>query len=83
MGNVDSITTLISGISPSSDMEYDIFNHALVFGEGTRVVRYNLLTDTLDVLVEGVATRGVWVVPAPSTLALLGLGGLVATRRRR
>lgn len=83
MGNVDSITTLVSGISPSSDMEYDIFNHALVFGEGTRVVRYNLLTDTLDVLVEGVATRGVWVVPAPSTLALLGLGGLVATRRRR
>jgi hypothetical protein len=27
--------------------------------------------------------RGLYVVPAPGALALLGLGGLIALRRRR
>jgi len=83
-GNVASVSTLISGISPNSDIEYDIFNDALVFGEGgNRLVRYNLGSGTLDTLAENVFVRGVWVIPAPSALALLGLGGLVASRRRR
>lgn len=40
--------------------------------------------DSADDIAAGAVVLGTWnVVPAPSAMALLGLGGLVTTRRRR
>jgi hypothetical protein len=50
---------------------------------------YNTLTDNTNTdfkantSVAGLALNATWAIPAPSALALLGLGGLVAGRRRR
>lgn len=41
------------------------------------------LPDEADATVTGFVSLGVTLVPAPGAVALLGLGGLVATRRRR
>jgi len=52
--------------------------------DGTgRIVEINLDGTGRNVLLDGVKVGALFVVPAPSALALLGLGGLAATRRRR
>ncbi len=73
------------------DIEYDEFNGMLVLVEDVdqnrnfddRIARIALDGTGYEVLADHVAAVDVFVVPAPAGLALLGLGGLVATRRRR
>lgn len=53
-------------------------------GDGTsRIVEINLDGTGHNVLLDNVKAGALFIVPAPSALALLGLGGLAATRRRR
>lgn len=48
-----------------------------------RIVEINLDGSGHTVLLDNVDATGLYAVPAPATLAMLGLGGLAAARRRR
>lgn len=73
------------------DIEYDPFNNALVMVEdiglntdlNDRIARINLDGTGYQVLLSDIAVNDVFIVPAPGSLALLGMGGLAALRRRR
>ncbi len=62
----------------------DLTNDRFVLGTiDTTTGLFNLEVVLLDTLAGDGGTVGLAIVPAPSTVALIGLGGLVATRRRR
>lgn len=87
-GAFDSIRTLVDGLNGPEEIQYDPFNDRLVFdenfgGDVGRISQVELDGTGVTVLVDGVDTRGIVVVPAPASLAMLALGGLAATRRRR
>ena len=78
--------TLASGLAPSDGDSFNIFDFgagATVDGEFSTLnlptLAAGLSWDTNDLLVNG----SVSVVPEPSSLALLGIGGLCLLRRRR
>ena len=88
VGAFDSIRLLIDGLDEPEEIQYDPFNDRLVFDENRgsslgRISQVELDGSGLQVLVDGVETRGIVVVPAPASFGLLALGGLVAARRRR
>lgn len=87
-GAFDSIRVLIDGLTEPEEIQYDPFNDRLVFDENFgadagRISQVELDGSGLKVLIDGVDTRGIVVVPAPASLSLLALGGLAAVRRRR
>lgn len=87
-GAFDSIRVLVDGLTAPEEIQYDPFHDRLVFDEnlttGTgRISQVELDGSGLTVLLDGVDTRGIVVVPAPASMVLLGLGGLAAIRRRR
>ncbi|MEQ8318419.1 MAG: PEP-CTERM sorting domain-containing protein [Phycisphaerales bacterium] len=87
-GAFDSIRVLIDGLTEPEEIQYDPFNDRLVFDENFagdlgRISQVELDGSGVTVLIDDVDTRGIVIIPAPASLALLGLGGLAATRRRR
>lgn len=71
-------------------IEYDYLNNTLVFGMEQQLGaglnglwEINLDGSGLDQLAADVLVRGIDIIPAPGAAALLGLGALVAGRRRR
>jgi hypothetical protein len=87
-GAFDSIRVLLDGLNEPEEIQYDAFNDRLVFDENFgaglgRISQVELDGSGLTVLLDGVDTRGIVVVPAPASLSLLALGGLAAVRRRR
>ncbi|GIW74935.1 MAG: hypothetical protein KatS3mg103_1457 [Phycisphaerales bacterium] len=87
-GAFSSIRVLIDGLRGPEEIQYDPFNDRLVFDENLgddlgRISQVELDGSGLRVLVEGVETRGIAVIPAPASLSLLALGALASTRRRR
>lgn len=83
-GQFDSIS-LIAAVTTPGRIEYNRYNNTLVFGEADldQISQINLDGSGYTVLATNVQPRGLYIVPAPSSLALLGLGGLIAVRRRR
>jgi len=67
------------------EIVFNRYTDKLVFSDATaqRIYQMNLDGSGLELLMEGVNARGIAIVPTPASAALLGLGGLVATRRRR
>ncbi len=87
-GAFDSIRVLVDGLTGPEEIQYDPFNDRLVFDENDgagigRISQVELDGSGVTVLLDGVDTRGIVVVPAPASLSLLALGGLAAVRRRR
>lgn len=78
-------------LSSPEVIEYNPFTGKLVFADLTYddngnigiLAQINPDGTGFEILASGVHVRGLEFVPAPSTLALLGLGGLAAARRRR
>lgn len=93
-GAFQSITQLVVGgfVNEPETIAYNPYTNKLVLdvrneydnGGGTPfLAQFNLDGSGYEVLETGVHARGIEFVPAPGTVALLGLGGLVAGRRRR
>lgn len=95
LGNFTGMTTILSGLSFPENVIYNPYTNKLVFGErassladygamtGSKISTVNLDGTGLTVLSTGDHARGFYIVPAPGAAALLGIGGLLATRRRR
>ncbi|MDX2148589.1 MAG: PEP-CTERM sorting domain-containing protein [Planctomycetota bacterium] len=85
-GAYSNITQIVTGLTNPEAIEYNPFNNTLVFAQGGNadlLSQVNLDGTGLTTLASGVAVRGITIIPAPSALALLGLGGLAVARRRR
>jgi hypothetical protein len=89
LGNFQSITTILSGLNLPENLIYNQYTGQLVFEErsidllGAKISTVNLDGSGLTLLYAGEHARGFAIVPSPSALALLGLGGVVVARRRR
>lgn len=90
VGGVASIALIASGLDQPENMIYNPFTNKLIIDEvgeldptRTRISQINPDGSGYEVLANGFHARGFEIVPAPGTLALLGLGGLAAARRRR
>jgi hypothetical protein len=88
VGGYGSIRTVTTGLSSPEAIAYDPYSNTLVFAEhtgpsGPRIARINLDGSGLSTVVADVWVRGIRIVPTPGAAALIGLGGLVALRRRR
>ncbi len=85
VGNYSAIAPIITGLQSPEAITYDAYSNTLVFSQiGTRTInRINLDGTGLSTVVTDVHVRGIRVVPTPAGAAVIGLGGLVALRRRR
>jgi hypothetical protein len=83
--------TIITGLLFPESVEYNPYTNKLVIAErggafstaGARISDINLDGSGYRVLYAGEHARGFAIVPSPASAALLGVGGLVALRRRR
>ncbi|MBL8964027.1 MAG: PEP-CTERM sorting domain-containing protein [Phycisphaeraceae bacterium] len=66
-------------------IEYNPFTDKVVFSDETTGNIYQINPDGtgFETVATGVGARGFYFVPAPGSLALVGLAGLAASRRRR
>jgi hypothetical protein len=83
--------TIITGLLAPESVEYNPYTNKLVIAErggafstvDARISDINLDGSGYRVLYAGEHARGFAIVPSPASAALLGVGGLVALRRRR
>lgn len=83
-----TLSLLATGLSQPEAIEFNPFTGKLVVSlrdnfVNPSIIQMNTDGTGMETIAEGVFARGFAFVPAPSSLALLGLGGLAATRRRR
>lgn len=83
-----TLSLIASGLSQPEAIEFNPFTGKLVVSLRDNLVNPSIIqmnTDGtgIETIAEGVFARGFAFAPAPSSIALLGLGGLAATRRRR
>lgn len=94
LGNFQSITQLVIAglVNEPETIAYNPYTNKIVLdvrneydngGGAPQLVQFDLDGSNYQVLEVGVHARGIEFVPAPGSLALLGLGGLIAGRRRR
>lgn len=92
-GAVTGVNLVLGGLTQPEQLLYNPYNGKLIVNERgnydgatpgvARLFEMNLDGTDVTTLATGMHARGLYVVPAPGALALLGLGGLVAMRRRR
>ncbi|HLO40580.1 MAG TPA: PEP-CTERM sorting domain-containing protein [Phycisphaerales bacterium] len=87
-GNFAGVSLLFQDnvLAPRPDaIEYNPFTDKVVFSDETTGNIYQINTDGtgFELVASGVGARGFHFVPAPGSLALVGLAGLAASRRRR
>ncbi len=79
------IETVLSGLNNPASLDYNPYTGKFVFASPAfdQIWQTNPDGTGLEMIASGVKARGFEFIPAPSSLGLLGLGGLVALRRRR
>jgi hypothetical protein len=85
-GAYSGITQVVTGLDNPEVIQYDPYSDTLVFaqhGATNALSRINLDGTGLTNLTTGVHIRGLEIIPTPGITSLLGLAGLLATRRRR
>lgn len=87
-GDFSSIVQVLGGLNEPENLIYNPYTGKLVIDvrdelNNPMIVQCNLDGSGYEVLATGFHARGFEIVPAPATLGLLGLGGLIAARRRR
>ncbi len=84
-GDVVGINQLIDGLDNPGELIYNQYNDSLVFsGVGDSTISEYFFGDgTITTLATDVSSRGFYIVPAPGSVALFGVAGFAAARRRR
>ncbi len=89
-GAVTGINFIAAGFDVPESIIYNPFTNKLIVDEiggldplRARISQINLDGSGYEVLAMGYHARGFAIVPAPGSIALLGLGALFAARRRR
>lgn len=94
-GAMTSVSLVLGGLTQPEQLLYNPYSGKLIVNERAnfsgefgpagvaRIFEMNLDGTNIVTIAENVHARGLYVIPAPSGLALLGLGGLAAARRRR
>lgn len=93
-GTYASMTLINSDILLPEAIEYNPYTGKLIISafhdannnglaDDGRIYQMNLDGTGLELLATGVHARDFHIIPTPGTFALLGLGGLIAARRRR
>jgi len=84
-GDFDSISLVIDNLGAEpGELQYNQYTNKLVFGMNDNTInQVNLDGTGFETLVMGVAPRGMYIIPTPGGVALLGLAGLAIARRRR
>jgi len=79
------ISVVLDGLENPSSLDFNPFTNKLVWASPLedRIEQANLDGTGWEILATGIKARGFEFIPAPSTIALLGLGGLISSRRRR
>lgn len=84
-GDLSTLFQVVSGLTRPNDIIYNPYTNKLVFTDNfdMTISQMNLDGSNIEVLVSGVDSRGLYIVPTPGATALLGLAGLAGIRRRR
>jgi hypothetical protein len=85
-GDFVSADLILDGLDDPQTIEFNPFRNSLIFHElgAMTISEVGLDGSGLTVLETGVVSaRGIYIIPAPGAVALFGLGGLAAMRRRR
>ncbi|MEM1331005.1 MAG: PEP-CTERM sorting domain-containing protein [Planctomycetota bacterium] len=84
-GNYQGISLVRDGFASAGGLKYDNTDGTIVFYDpgADELYRISLDGSTIETLASNVEINSFVLIPAPGTAALLGLGGLVAARRRR
>ena len=84
-GDLTTLQQIVTGVTRPNDIIYNPYTNKIIWSDNFDEAIYQVNTDGtgFETLATGVNARGLYVIPTPGAVTLLGLAGLAAVRRRR